>query len=160
MRPAAWADGRAGDGPLARQEGGDLLRRHLICSRRLIEGARRAAYDSGRRRTRLPQARHRGADRLARVLGLQHRSVARFLEDLAHEPVDAGEAQLDDDRAVAALLNHAPRLARPARALGGDPHACAARRRHLAGAQPAVDLRRRVHLRARLEASRRSPSRA
>ena len=95
---------------------------------------------------------HRRAHGLARVLGLEHGGVAGFLEDLAHEPVDAGEAQLDDDRAVAALLHDAPRLARPARALGGDEHPCRARGLDLAGAQPAVDLRGRVDLGAGLEA--------
>ncbi len=47
--------------------------------------------------------------------------------------------------------DHASGLARPARALGRDPHARAARRRHLAGAQPAVDLGRGIDLGARLE---------
>src|SRR4051812_13635898 len=35
---------------------------------------------------------HRGA----RVLGFDHRGVARFLHDFAHEPLDACERQLDD----------------------------------------------------------------
>ena len=115
--------------------------------------ARRPSFGAGAERSRGPRARRReGAppDGLAGVLGLEHRGVAGFLEDLAHQPVDAGEAQLDDDRSVASLLHHPARLARPARPLG-ETHTRAARRLHLARAQPAVDLRRGVDLRPRLE---------
>src|SRR5438105_7379190 len=103
--------------------------------------ARRTAGAARPRRTvGLLHARHRGADGVARVLRREHGGVARFLEDLAHEPVEAREAELDHDGAVAALVHHAPHLARPPRSLGGDPHAGAARGLDLARAQPAVDL--------------------
>src|SRR5205807_5716427 len=43
-------------------------------------------------------------------------------------------------RAVAELLDHPAVLARPARPLGGDPYTRCARRGHLAGAGPALDV--------------------
>src|ERR1039458_1599571 len=99
----------------------------------------------------IPQPPDRDTHRLARAGGLQHSRVAGFLEDLAHEPVHAGEAQLDDDRAVGALSHDAAGPARPARPPGGDPYARAARGLHLAGAQPAVDLGGGIDLGTRLE---------
>jgi len=60
------------------------------------------------------------------VFGLEHGGVAGFLEDLPHQPVYAGEAQLDDDRAVAPLLDD--RLAsRAQRARSGETHTRALR---------------------------------
>src|SRR5205085_3163121 len=103
------------------------------------------------RRLRRREVGGGGPNRLAGVLGLQHGGVAGLLEDLAHEPGDAGEAQLDDQRAVLQLLDDRALLARPARAFGRDPQARAARGGHLAGARPAVDVGGGVDLGARLE---------
>src|ERR1039458_9217259 len=100
----------------------------------------------------LAQLCHRRAHRFTRVRRLEHRGVTGFLQDLAHQPVCAREAQLDYDRAVAALLHDPPCLPRPARALGKDQYPRRARGLHLAGAQPAIDLRRRIDLRPWLEA--------
>src|SRR3954465_7788197 len=94
----------------------------------------------------------RAADRLARVLGLEDRGVARLLEDLAHEVVGAREAVLDDHRTVGELLGDALLLARPARAVRRDPHPRDAGRLDLAGPRPAVDVSRGVDLGAPGEA--------
>ena len=85
-----------------------------------------------------PSARRRGDGR-ARVLGLEHDGVAGLLEHLAHEPVDAGEAELDDHRAVrrARRPRCAPRApsgrdrgrSTPARGARPGPRRCAASRR-------------------------------
>src|ERR1700722_6172184 len=92
-----------------------------------------------------------GAHGVTRVLRLKDCSIAGFLEDLTHEPVDPRKAQLDDYRSVPPLLHNSACLACPARSLRRDPHACSRGRRHLAGAQPAVDLASRINLGAWLE---------
>ena len=91
------------------------------------------------------------ADRAAGVGGLEHGGVAGLGEDAADEPVRAGERQLDHDRAVRELLGDGQVLARPAGPLGREPDAGDARRGHLAGARPALDVAERVDLGARLE---------
>ena len=63
----------------------------------------------------------------AGVARLEHGGVARLLEDLADEPFDTGEAQLDGDRPVVPLADDLALLARPARALRRDPDARDAR---------------------------------
>ena len=106
----------------------------LICSRRLIGAAldsarppAPAAPTGSRHACRHgPQASHGRADGLARVLGLEHRGVARFPEDLPHEPVDAGEAQLDHDRSVA-RSSTTRRASRAQRARSGETHTRALR---------------------------------
>src|SRR4051812_5452599 len=109
-----------------------------ICSRRLTSRVH-------------GEARDRRADRLARVLWLEHGGVAGLLEDLAGEEVAALVAVLDDDRAVGELLGDAVLLAGPPGALGRDPHARHARRLDLPGPRPALDGRLEVDLRARRE---------
>src|SRR3954465_5160422 len=51
------------------------------------------------------QAGHRAPYGVARRGRLEPRGVAGLLEHLAHEPVLAGEAQLDDQRAVLEVLH-------------------------------------------------------
>ena len=109
---------------------------------------------SARSSSRPPAIASAAARTAARAsLGLEHDRVAGLLERLAHEPVDAGEAELDDHRAVLELGDDVALLARPARALGRDPHPSAARGGHLAGPRPAVDVGRRVDVGPRLECS-------
>ncbi len=91
------------------------------------------------------------ANRLPGVLWLEHDGVAGLLEDLTRQPIGAREPKLDDERAVLEFGEDGPFLTSPARPFGRDPHAGAARRRHLAGAGPAVDVGRRVDVGARLE---------
>ena len=147
MRPAAGAVGRADQRPAAASRNAACSSALIaIWSRRLTGGGL-----SGKRARRRRERLGGGADRRARVLGLEHDRVAGLLEHLAHEPVDAGEAELDDHRAVVELGDHGPLLARPPRALGRDPDARAARGGDLAGPRPAVDVGRRIHVRARLE---------
>ena len=86
--------------------------------------------------------------------GSKHGRVTGFLEDLAHEPVNTREAQLDDDRAVGALAPRPGAARAPSGALGGDPDPRGARGLDLAGAQPAIDLGGGIDLGARLERSR------
>src|SRR6476619_3840946 len=112
---------------------------------------RRVALDPGGSRLALAQVGHGLAHSRAGIVGLEHGGVSGFPEDLAHEPLHSGEAELHHDGAIASLLDHAPRLARPAGTLRRHPHARAARGLHLARAQPAVDLGGRVHLGSRAE---------
>src|SRR5204863_4923366 len=97
----------------------------------------------------VPHALHGFEDRLAGILGLDDRGVAGLLEHLAYEVVRARERELDDDGAVGELLRHRALLARPAGAVGGDPHARDPRGLDLAGARPALEVGARLDLRAR-----------
>ena len=103
MRPAVAADRRARSRCAARR-GTPRPRRRSSGSGR---GGSYARIGAAARRSPRPPAR----TAVAGVLGLEHGGVAGLLEDLAHEPVDAREAQLDDDRAVRQLLDRrcAPR---------------------------------------------------
>ena len=96
--------------------------------RDLVAAAHGAPAQSATSALRRGDRLGRGADRLARVLGLEHDRVAGLLEHLAHEPVDAGEAELDDHRAVARARRRrcAPR-APSARARGRSRRARGAR---------------------------------
>src|SRR5207248_3295425 len=84
-----------------------------IWARRLTWRRLRSARDELGRSAR---ALRRGTNRRPGVLGLEHDRVACLLEDFAHEPIDAGEPELDDYRAVVEIGDHGPLLARPARA--------------------------------------------
>src|SRR5207248_7581082 len=85
--------------------------------------------------------------------GLQHCSIASLLQHLAHEPVDTGEGEFDNHRAVVVLLLHGPLLTDPARPLARDPDACAARRGDLARSRPAVHVGDGINVCAGLEAA-------
>ena len=91
---------------------------------------------------------------LAGVVGLQHGRVAGLAQDLAHQPLDAGERQLGDQRAVLQLLDDRAPLALPAGALGGDPDARDPRRRHRAGDAASPRGRRSGRSRAGARSSR------
>src|SRR5579863_637655 len=147
---------RARRGPCTKAASGEGSRRGRCWRPR--RRAARAGTRQPRRRPFLssyggsPEPRRGCEHRLAGVGRLEHRRVAGLLENLAHQPVDTGEAQLNGDRAVIEAPYDASLLARPAGPLWGDPDARDPRRADLAGPRPAVDVSRRVDLRARLEA--------
>src|SRR3954454_19360448 len=81
----------------------------LIWSRRLT-----ASLRAGARGVLIEQPAGDLVDRLARVLGGEPGAAAPLLEPLAHEPVHAGEAELDDDGAVGQLGHDVALLRGPA----------------------------------------------
>src|SRR4051794_32748444 len=80
-----------------------------IWSRRLMLAARGSARDQ----LVAGDGLGGGAYGAAGILGLEHDGVPRLLERLAHQPVDAGEAELDDHGAVLKLIDDMALLARP-----------------------------------------------
>src|SRR3954454_14601004 len=103
-----------------------------------------------RRSSRSPRAGSRRArdqafggaqHRLTGIGGLQHDRIARFLDDLANEELEALEGDLDDDLAAFELGQHGPLLARPAGLLARDPDPRRARPADATGAGPAADVR-------------------
>src|SRR5450755_871861 len=122
----------------------------VICSRRLTLSTLvrwLPGRELGARADRLGG----GANRGSCVGRPEHDRIAGFFEYLAHEPVDPGEAQLDDHRTVLELADHVALLPRPAGAVGGHPDLRSARRRHFAGSRPPVHVGGRIYVWSRLE---------